>query len=322
MRQVARRLQSLNNRVFHRITRDELRESLARLGLAAGETVYARVSMRSLGFVTGGPAALIEAILEIVGPGGTLVTTAWPAGDAGRVDPSARFDLRETPSLSGLLSETLRLYPGACRSLNPIASMVAVGARASELMAGHERCERPFGPDSPYARLWRAQPRLLLVGTHMGGILHHVQDRVGFPNLYLAGLVDIETIDGQGVTGRVRTSLLRAGIPPVVILSGSRPENRDYLLIPDYALIFPPQRERDIMEAGYLRFNRSRFLGRRDRLQARGILRVGRLGSAEAALLDGARMLDQVEKDLAWDLARHKEEYDPEYLSNLSLPVL
>lgn len=322
MRQVARRLQSLNNRVFHRITRDELREALVRLGLAAGETVYARVSMRSLGFVTGGPTALIEAILETVGSGGTLVTTAWPVGDATRVDPSVPFDLRETPSQCGLLSETLRQYPGACRSLNPVASMVAVGARAAELMAGHDRSQRPFGPDTPYGKLWQAHPRLLLVGTHMGGLLHHVQDRVGFPNLYEAGPVDIESIDEKGHRGKVRTTLLKAGIPPVVILPGSRPENRDYLLINDYAMIFPPQRERDIMEAGYLRFNRSRFLGRRDRLAARGILKVGQLGSAEAALLDGSRMLEHVEKDLAWDLARHKEEYDPEHLSNLSLPVL
>ena len=321
MRQVSRRLQSLNNRVFHRVTQEELREGLVRLGLAKGETVYARVSMRSLGFVTGGPAALIEAILDVVGPDGTLVTTAWPFPDAARVDPSLLFNLRETPSRAGLLSETLRLHPGACRSLHPIASMVAVGARAADLMAGHERSERPFGPDSPYERLRLTGPRLLLVGTHMGGILHHIQDRVGFPNLYQSAAIDFETVDGQGRRHLVRTTPVRAGIPPVVILPGSRPENRDYLLIQDYALIYPSHREREVMESGYLRFNRSRFLGRRDRLQARGILKAGQLGSAEAALLDGARMLDQVEKDLAWDLARHKEEYDPEHLSNLSLPL-
>src|SRR5262245_13708404 len=197
MRQVSRRLQSLNNRVFHRISREELREALVRLGLASGQTIYARVSMRSLGFVTGGPADLIEAILEIIGPDGTLVTTAWPAVDAAHVDPSAVFDVRETPSMSGLFSEALRQYPGAIRSLNPVASMVAVGARAAELMAGHELCERPFGPGSPYASLWGADPRLLLVGTHLGGILHHVQDRVGFPNLYDGGPVDIDTVDAR-----------------------------------------------------------------------------------------------------------------------------
>ena len=57
MRQVARRLQSLNNRVFRRITRDEVREGLSRLGLAPGDTVCANVSMRSLGYVREGPAA-------------------------------------------------------------------------------------------------------------------------------------------------------------------------------------------------------------------------------------------------------------------------
>ena len=126
--------------------------------------------------------------------------------------------------------------------------------------------------------------------------------------------------DAGGHYKKLSTPVLRP-IPAAVILPGSRPENRDYLLVPDYALMFPSERERKVMDAGYLRFNRSRFLGRRERLRSRGILKTGRVGGAEAALLDGERMVEQIAKDLAWDLARYKEEYDPDTLSRLALPV-
>jgi aminoglycoside 3-N-acetyltransferase len=322
MRQVARRLQFFNNRVFRRIARDEIREALLRLGLAPGDTVYANVSMRSLGYVRDGPAAVIAAILDVVGETGTLMMPAWSCADLSHLDLGAVFDLVETPAGTGLLSETLRRYPGSRRSLHPVASVVAVGGRAEELTSGHERSATPFGADSPYGRLALKASKLLLLGTQMGGILYHVLERVGFPNLYNREPVEFDVRDGSGKYDRIRSLLPRPGIPSVVILPGRRPQNRDYLPVQDYALIFPPDRERDLMEAGYLRFNRSRFLGRRQRLLARGILKVGCVGAADAALLDGTRMLEQVVRDLAWDVARCKEEYDPEQISTLNLPVI
>lgn len=319
---VARRLQSLNNRVFRRIARDEIQAGVARLGVVAGDTIFAHVSLRRLGYILGGPNEMVEAILDILGPSGTLVMSAWPAPDPGLADHSRVFDVAETPSACGLLSEALRKHPKAHRSLHPIASVVAVGAQAESLTAGHEETRTPFGPDSPYGKLARLTPRLLLVGAHIGGVAYHVQDRVGFPNLYRHDAVEFEVRDQRGRYRKLATAALRSEVPPVVILPGGRPEGRDYLLMPDYAFMFPSERERRVLEAGYLRHNRSRFLGRRDRLHARGMLTMGRIGGAEVALLDGARLIEQVAKDLAWDIARYKEEYDPEALSCFSLPVL
>jgi len=317
---VARRIQALNNRVFKRITRDRVREDLAALGLAAGDTVYARVSMRSVGYAAEGPGEIVAAVLDIIGPTGTLVMPAWPSSDMTRADPPDPFDLLATPSGCGLLSETLRTFPAARRSLHPVASVAAVGQRAEELVAHHEEAATPFGAGTPFGRLIGSPMKILLAGTHLGGILRAVQDRVGFPNLYAPEPRPFRVIDASGRT-RTIMSLVPGPTPPVVILPGNRPENRDYMLMNDYALMFPPEREREVLDAGYLRFNRSRFLGRRDRLRNRGILTLGRLGSAQAGLLDGTRMLEQIEKDLAWDVMRFKEEYDAEQLAGFGLPV-
>ena len=322
MAKVTRRLQSLNNRVFNRVTRPEIRDALISLGVSAGDTLYASVSMRGLGYVPGGPAEVIGAILDVIGSEGTLVMPTWPAADPARRDPEEAFDVAETPSKSGLLSEALRTFAGSRRSVHPVAPVSAIGARAAEVTAGHDIAPTPFGPSSPYARLFQMSPALLLVGTQMGGLLYHLMDKVAFPNLYRSEPCRFEVRDAKGSWRTMNSVIPRDDVPPVVILPGSRPENRDYLLVADYALMFPGEREQAIMEAGYLRFNRSRFLGRRERLQARGILRQGRVGAAESVLLDGTRMLDQIAKDLAWDIARFKEEYDAEQLALLSLPIL
>jgi len=317
---VARHLKSLNRRVFRRVSREELRDALERLGLHRGDLVYANVSMRSVGYVTGGPAEMIGAIVDVIGPEGTLVMACWPSADPSLVDPREEFDVASTPSRAGLLSEALRLQPDARRSLHPISSAVACGARAEEMTRTHEHAGTPFGVGSPYERLARHEARILLVGTHLGGLLYHVQDRVGYPNLYSRTPVVFSARDSGGKLREISSPVLRSDILPVVILPGNRPESRDFLLMTDYALMFPPGREQVVMEAGYLRYNQSRFLGRRDRLAARGILAQGKVGAAHAALLDGKRMIDRVAEDLAWDIARCKEEYDPQSLSQINLP--
>ncbi len=319
---MSRPIRILHRKVFRRVKPEAIRDELRRIGLTSGSIVYAHISMRSLGYVPGGAATVLQVILDLLGGGGTLVMSSSPEPDPALISSSRSFDLNATPSGSGSVSEALRRHEGARRSLHPIAPLSAVGPAAAEIVEGHESSPTPFNVAGPYGRLAKLKPRLLLIGTHTGSLLYHVMDRVGFPNLYVEPAATFEAKDAGGKTRSIATPRLNPAVPPVVILPGSRPENRDYLLMADYALMFPPRREREVIEAGYLRYNKSRFLGRRDRWCARGVLTIGRVGRADAALLDGARMLDQVAEDLRWDIARFKDEYDPDFLSRLTLPVI
>ncbi len=319
---VARALQSINNRVFNRVTAGAMREALERLGLRGGETLYVHASLRRVGHIVGGPARMIEAVMEVLGASGTLVMAALPAADAASVDLSKVFDVAGTPSASGLLSETLRRTPGALRSEHPLGSAVALGARAEDLTREHLKAETPFGSGTPWARLGEAPLKVLLLSAHVGPLLYHVQELARFPNLYAPQPAQVEIRDAQGKYRKATTPVLRADVPPVVILPGNRPESRDHLLVPDYALMYPADRERRILEAGYLRYNQSRFLGRRERWASRGLMTADHLGMAEAALLDGRRMVEQITKDLVWDIGRFREEYDAEQLARLGLPQL
>src|SRR5919202_134924 len=70
------------------LTVDSLAEQLAAYGLQPGQTVLVHSALSSLGWVVGGPVAVIQALLRVVGPAGTIMmpTQTWknldPAGGA------------------------------------------------------------------------------------------------------------------------------------------------------------------------------------------------------------------------------------------------
>src|SRR5688572_4860996 len=57
-------------------TRESLAADLAGLGLRPGATLLLHSSLRSLGFVCGGPASVVRALLDVLTPAGTLVVPA------------------------------------------------------------------------------------------------------------------------------------------------------------------------------------------------------------------------------------------------------
>jgi len=138
-------------------------------------------SLKAVGYVVGGATAVVQALLDALGPDGTLVV---PAQTAGNRDPSTwgdvelpaecwpvirdnlpGFDPALTPSSGmGRIAEQVRTWPGAQRSDHPQTSFVAVGPRARFLMADH-RLTSPLGEHSPLARLEEVGARVLLLGV-------------------------------------------------------------------------------------------------------------------------------------------------------------
>ena len=55
------------------VTVASLAEDLRRLGVEAGATLLVHASLSRLGWVCGGPPAVVEALLAALGPAGTLL---------------------------------------------------------------------------------------------------------------------------------------------------------------------------------------------------------------------------------------------------------
>lgn len=179
------------------VTRTSLVADLSRLGLGWGNVVCVHASLRALGPLCGGPVAVVQALLEVVGRHGTvLVPTHTPDNSEPSrwtrppVPPAwwpqiraemPGFHPRMTPSRHmGAVAELVRTWPGAKRSEHPQVSFAAIGDRAEEMTARH-RLAPAFGDGSPMGRLAAAGGRVLLlgVGYDVASVFHVAEQRTG-----------------------------------------------------------------------------------------------------------------------------------------------
>jgi aminoglycoside 3-N-acetyltransferase len=132
------------------ITPSHLAAGFRTLGIATGQTLLLHASVNAVGYLLGGPRVILETLLDLIAPGGTLMMLAnwegnpyrmeqWPAAQrAACLAECPVFDPMTAPAdhrdLS-ILAEYLRTWPGAYRSAHPLASFVAGGAQARWLTA-------------------------------------------------------------------------------------------------------------------------------------------------------------------------------------------
>jgi len=166
------------------VTKSQLSRDLASLGVRPGQTVMLHVSVRAIGWVVGGPDVVLDALLDLLTPQGTLMMYVawedrtdhlreWPAAYRAECPPFDPATSRAHRQWS-ILTEYLRTRPGACRSGNPSASMAAVGARAQWLTENHP-LQYGYGPGSPLARLCEIGGQVLQVGVPLDTVtlLHY-----------------------------------------------------------------------------------------------------------------------------------------------------
>ena len=142
------------------ITKRDILFSLDLMDIKKGDVLLVHSSLSSIGWVEGGTETVIDALLEAVGESGTVVMstlTGW----------SKPFDVQNSPSAVGEISESFRLRKNALRSLHPVHSVAAVGRYAKEITSGHEHCETGCGSGTPYLKIRDLGGKVLLLGVDM-----------------------------------------------------------------------------------------------------------------------------------------------------------
>lgn len=165
-------------------TRESIARDLRSLGLYEGMTVLVHSSLSSLGWVCGGPVAVVQALMDVVTPDGTIV---MPTHSADYTEPSdwanppvpeewwpiiretmPAYDPRVTPTRKmGKIVECFRTWPGVFRSSHPAFSFAAGGKNAREVTEGHS-LDYPMGERSPLARVYDLDGWVLLLGVGYG----------------------------------------------------------------------------------------------------------------------------------------------------------
>ncbi len=174
-----------------RMGRQDLVEEFRRLGVGPGMTLMVHSSLSALGEVNGGADTVIEALLEAIGPTGTLSMPAMGGGSP--------FNAETSPSTVGVVTEAFRHYPGVKRSLHPTHSTCALGPKADWLLEGQIDQPTAIGAESPCGRLSRLREGyVLLLGVDQdrNTLLHYPEEIVRAPYL---STIERKYLDEAGV---------------------------------------------------------------------------------------------------------------------------
>lgn len=174
------------------VSRVMIAAGLRDLGLPAGAQVLAHSSLSSFGYVEGGADALIDAVLDVLGPQGTLLAPTLTGSEELSAANPPFFDPQETPCWTGRIPETLRRRAGALRSLHPTHSATALGAQAELLTREHALSVTPCDQWSPYGKLAQCDDGyILLLGVdhESNTTFHHVEELTGAAYHMQPGLV-------------------------------------------------------------------------------------------------------------------------------------
>lgn len=197
------------------VLRDDVVRALKQVGVRPGQAIMVHTSLGSLGYVLGGAQAIIEALLECVGPEGTLMmpTQSWRNLDP---DAGVHWDVPEawwpvireqwpaydkdiTPTNTmGAVAEMFRRWPGALRSDHPARSVAALGRHARYLTENHD-LSNIFGDGSPIGRLYELDGHVLLIGVgHDKNTSMHLADaRAEYPGKRLSREHSAVMVDGR-----------------------------------------------------------------------------------------------------------------------------
>ena len=161
------------------LSQAEVREQLRALGIGGG-VLLVHTSFRATRPVEGGPAGLIAALRDALGPTGTLVMPSWTG------DEDQPFDPRTTPASPdlGVLADTFWRQPGVERSEH-CQAFAAAGPEAERIVEGPLPLP-PHIPESPVGRVHELDGQVLLLGVghdsdttlHLAELLAEVPYRI------------------------------------------------------------------------------------------------------------------------------------------------
>ena len=167
----------------------DIKNTYKEIGISKGMTVSLKTDLRFLGpYDSNSQNDLLEAHFNAISDlidlsVGTIVvsTATFSLCNTDNV-----FDILNTPSEMGSLTEYVRTRPGSVRRLHPFASYAAIGKNANYICENTGR--HSVGPNSPKARLLELDAQYLSIGlppSRVTMVIHHIEKLMGVPYRYV-----------------------------------------------------------------------------------------------------------------------------------------
>ncbi|WP_339512606.1 AAC(3) family N-acetyltransferase [Pseudomonas sp. RL_15y_Pfl2_60] len=158
-----------------RVDKARLIQDFLSIGLKEGDTILIRAGLGSVGRIEGGANTFIDALLEVLGPEGTVVSLAFTNSYLfKRPRKNDAFDLAKK-SYAGALPNAMMKRDNACRSKHPTCSYVAIGKHSKYLTQDHDHMS---GAYEPVRKIVQLSGKNILVGC--------VKSSPGFTTAHLA----------------------------------------------------------------------------------------------------------------------------------------
>jgi aminoglycoside 3-N-acetyltransferase len=309
------------NKLLFKSTRKTLVDAFRAVGVRGQITLCVHASLSRLGYIEGGAATVVDALIEAIGDDGCLAMPAFSMDGTMKhyLDRGETFDVRNTPSHVGAIAEVFRRRDGVLRSVHPSHSLTALGSGAASLLRDHDQSLTPYGYATPYGRMVEDENAyILMINTHIHSLLHHVQERVDFPNLFLDEETEAQCIDYDGQLKTVRTKIMRPRVPYYVAIPPATGPEPDWALLHDFSLMFPTRRDKIVAELGYRFDNHEKLNQRRRQFEQDGILTARKLGRGEIGLLNVARFVRAIQPEFEESIAKYRAYYEMGYIEDKS----
>lgn len=146
---------------MRRLSKQDLIKDFFELGVGCGDVVLIRASLGAVGRINGGAQTFIDALLEVVGAEGTIVSLAFTGGAFLKKPKKADAFHRLKESYAGALPNEMIKREDSFRSRHPMCSYVAIGKYAKEITEGHDHNAPAY---EPIRKIVEYQGKAILVG--------------------------------------------------------------------------------------------------------------------------------------------------------------
>ncbi len=240
------------------VTQAQVEAALHALGIQPGDGLMTHSALQLLGQPEGGPELYLRAVLNAIGPAGTLVAPTYAFIFHKGID----YDPASAPSKDmGVFAELVRQHPESRRTRHPMQPLSVIGPLTEELTALDTHSA--YEPGSPADHLLAHDFKLLLLGADIQAVsmVHYSEQRASVPYRYwkdftgrirLGGewhtrtygmFVRDEKYDAQLVLKPIQTELERRGQWQAVRLNFgwlSTCRLRDFVAVTDELLAADP----------------------------------------------------------------------------------
>lgn len=195
------------------LSKADLISQLQRIGINKGDTVLVHSALSKIGYVEEGAKTVVDALLEVVGESGHILMPNSPNNkrQLDYIQSIELFDVLNSPSKLGAITEYFRKLPNAIRSLHPTEPVSCIGPDADYFVGEHLGQLTPYNDKSPFYKVAERGGKILMIGVTLdnaGTNLHCLEDAVDFKEpVYYDQVFDVKVKDFEGNIHTVQTKV-------------------------------------------------------------------------------------------------------------------